>query len=318
VAALWEQQVRAWPRLAESMSGLDKVMTLEFDIDGARVIAQCNPGRIASTAANIDKQSLANRRCFLCPDHLPSEQAVITWRDQWLIACNPAPIITPHFTIISTDHRPQLISACMEAMLDLASDLEGRYTIMYNGPGAGASAPDHLHLQACEADRLPFEQELLQEWHQSHPTEGNGWIDWRRRDTCILGTTRADKRPAVVVIGTDRSMLLNELRRVFDAMASIDGSEPEPRMNLFVRFVENQWVIWVHPRAAHRPSFYGDNEGRFLISPGALDMAGILVVPRPSDFERLTGDMIHRVFEEVSCSSQAMAALRNRVFPHPD
>ncbi|MBO4736702.1 MAG: DUF4922 domain-containing protein, partial [Paludibacteraceae bacterium] len=44
-------------------------------------------------------------------------------------------------------------------------------------------------------------------------------------------------------------------------------------------------------------SYY--DQGR-MISPGVIDMAGILVFPKPDDFEDVDEAMIRQIYKEVS------------------
>ncbi|HOQ88174.1 MAG TPA: hypothetical protein PLQ89_20915, partial [Phycisphaerae bacterium] len=64
------------------------------------------------------------------------------------------------------------------------------------------------------------------------------------------------------------------------------------------------------PRAAHRPSFYGLGPDEFLISPGAVDVAGLLILPRGTDFERINEEIITRVYEEVLMSPGDLLRVR--------
>jgi hypothetical protein len=156
LAALWARQAAKWPRLADGLAALRSARVRSFEVGGSTILAQCNPARIVSTRARLDPASVAARPCFLCPASLPAEQLAIAYRDEWLMLCNPAPIFDPHFVISNIRHEPQRILPVIDVVLDLARDLAGEYTIFYNGPRCGASAPDHVHLQAIKGGVLPF------------------------------------------------------------------------------------------------------------------------------------------------------------------
>jgi hypothetical protein len=317
VPALWRQQVEDWPRLSQALVALRKARARSFRVGFSTIIAQYNPGREASTSARIDPASLATRRCFLCMDNLPKSQCAIVYRKDWLILCNPAPIFEPHFTIASMTHQPQSIRTAAPVMLDLARDLNGNYTVFYNGPSSGASAPDHLHLQAAPVASLPHEKEIVRQLCSGRTAETPGWIDWVHLEPIRVGVSRPGHRSAVFMLGRSRSDLLAALHSTLDILAEIRPAHPEPRLNLFVGYADECWTMWLYPRAAHRPSFYGFGADDFLISPGAVDVAGLLIIPRGTDFERLNEEVIARVFDEVLLSPGELLRTRFQI-ANPD
>jgi len=310
VPALWRQQVEDWPRLREALDGLRKVRTRSFRLGLSTVVVQYNPGREASSAAKVDAASLAARPCFLCKDNLPKSQCGIVYRKDWLILCNPAPIFEPHFTISSMTHQPQSVQVAAPVMLDLARDLDGHYTIFYNGPSSGASAPDHLHLQAAPVALLPHEKELVRNICCGRTAESPGWIDWVHCDPVRIGVSRPGHRSAIFLMSRSRDELLSALEWVLEVLAEVRPARPEPMLNLFVGYADNCWTVWLYPRAAHRPSFYGLGPDEFLISPGAVDVAGLLILPRGTDFERINEEIITRVYEEVLMSPGDLLRVR--------
>ena len=313
VPALWKHQVADWPRLKEAVQGVRNARTRTFHLGHATVVAQYNPAREVSTAAKVDAASLAARPCFLCVGNLPREQCAIVYRKDWLVLSNPAPIFEPHFTINSMAHQPQAVEAAAPVMLDLARDLNGGYTLFYNGPQCGASAPDHLHLQAAPVALMPHERELVRNICCGRTAESPGWIDWLQSEPVRIGVSRPENRPAVFLIGRSRPDLLEGIRVVLGILGEICPASPEPRLNLFVTYADECWTIWLYPRRAHRPSFYGTDPDSFLISPGAVDVAGLLVVPREADFERLNEDIITRIYEQVLFDPTQMSRLREQL-----
>jgi hypothetical protein len=311
LSVLWQRQAETWPMLSEGLTALREAQTRAFRVDGWRVTAQCNPARIKSSAAKVDAASLANRPCFLCTENRPAAQASVPYRNRWLILCNPAPLFEPHFTIVSVDHEPQRVGPAMDGLLGLARDLDGRYTIFYNGPTSGASAPDHLHLQASHAGALPFETELATQLAAGDPTSGHRWLEWVRDEPVRIAVTRPSRPPAIVCMGDSKDAMAAALREVVIAIGQVRPAEPEPMLNLFASYADERWITWVFPRGSHRPSFYGSGPDNFLISPGAADLAGVLVTPRPEDFERLTDEIMHTVFREALLSPGSFAQVKD-------
>src|SRR5688572_8308338 len=157
--ALLDEQKREWAMLREGSSALDHVQTRNVPLNGFSFRLQFNPQRLASTAAKVDARAVAQRKCFLCPANLPREQRSIAVGEDYLILCNPFPIFPQHFTIPHRKHLPQRVADAFGVMLDLARAMRDRYTVFYNGPRCGASAPDHLHFQAGDKGFMTIENE---------------------------------------------------------------------------------------------------------------------------------------------------------------
>ena len=144
-------QAGTWPRLGESLDGLAAIRTREVALGGRKLTVQWNPGRRASTTAKVDAASLRSRSCFLCPDNLPVEEVGIPWGDRLVVLANPAPIAPLHLVVAHRDHTVQRLDGVLGDAIAFARATAGHLMVFYNGPTCGASAPDHLHLQAIEA-----------------------------------------------------------------------------------------------------------------------------------------------------------------------
>ena len=307
---LWHRQPADWPLLADGLAAFREASRCSWPVGDALVTVQCNQARLASASARIDPNWLAQRPCQLCPDQRPSQQKAIEYRQDWLILCNPAPLFDPHFTVISRSHQPQRLTPALGIMLDLAHDLEGAYTVFYNGPSCGASLPDHLHVQAAPTGALPCERELASRICGNDGRLERRWIDWVRYEPVRVGMTPQSYRPAVILFGDDRDVLGEGVESVLAVLNEIQPAEPEPMVNLLVTFTEDRWIIWMFPRQAHRPSCYGSEPDQFLISPGSVDLAGLLIVPRPADFDRLSPAVIRDIYEQVLLPPEKYACLR--------
>jgi hypothetical protein len=309
VAALIEHQKRNWPLLREGYESLQKAEVRRINLPGTRgadVVVQLNPKRIRSTAAPVDKASVDARRCFLCPESLPPEEKGIAYGETLIITCNPYPVLDRHLSIIHREHIPQQIEGNVETLLDLARDLGPDYFVLYNGPQCGASAPDHLHLQACSRTLLPIEDDLRRR-AESAASE-------RAKEVFILNGCG---RSVVVFRGLDARPLAQNISRGLEVLArqtagstpAYDGVGPsngsdvlaEPMVNIIVTNDHLVWTVYLFPRARHRPaSFYAEGDERLTISPGAIDMAGVVVMPDAEEFRRVTPEQVGQVFSEVS------------------
>lgn len=263
----FNRQLQTWPEAAARFEALSGVLTKQFDINGFHVTVSHNPARIQSSAAKVDKASIASRRCFLCDANRPADQQHIDWRD-YRILVNPYPILPLHFTIVASQHRPQSISGAIADMTDLALMLPD-FAIFYNGPACGASAPDHFHFQAVRKSDLP-----------------------------MFGRQRLPF--GVIRLAGDEATQ----QTVDAALATLPkcDSETEPKVNIFCTTDNGKPEITIIPRRRHRPDFYG--EDGMLISPASIDLAGVIVAPRLTDFKRIDAATINEIYSQL-CLTQA-------------
>jgi hypothetical protein len=296
-----ERQKENWTGLSEGYALLGAVRVREIRGDGWGVNVHFNPRRIMSSGANLDPESLRRRPCFLCPENLPPEQQAIRYRDDYLILCNPAPIFPAHWTIAHVRHFPQSLSDHLGIFLRLAADFGPRTTVFYNGPRCGASAPDHLHFQAAPAGLLPAEEEIL------NPRKRVGT---RRRDGVEISRTAGLGRGILVIEGKEEGSVAAAAGQVIGALGRLTSSAGEPLLNILCARTGEGWRLILFPRRQHRPDAYFRKGGkRRLISPGAVDMGGIIITSREEDFLALTPDLVRGIFREVAFDDAAVETL---------
>lgn len=287
---LWKEQVVNWPLAAHYYTSLKNVSTREFQFDTTRIVVQFNPARIGSTAAKTDAASIAERPCFLCAHNRPAEQKEIDAGD-FLILVNPFPIFPQHFTLPHKEHLPQQILPYYRDFLYFVTELD-ECVVFYNGPQCGASAPDHLHFQAGNRGFLP----LMADYEH-----------WKERSTVVV-----NKVPGAVLMrfpGALRKVLVIEAETIEASVSLFEtlygelskGLPGEPMMNV-IGFRENKkWITFVLPRSAFRPSqFYAPADQQLLISPAAIEMAGILITPVEEHFNKLTAELIRDIYSQIS------------------
>ncbi|RPI06150.1 MAG: DUF4922 domain-containing protein [Ignavibacteriae bacterium] len=289
---LFDQQRSTWRKMAEGVASLESVRTREIICNGFSVHLQFNPKRIASTGADVDPAVIRRRPCFLCPESLPEEQQGILYRSEYYILCNPLPIFHRHFTISSVHHVPQDFESSVDVMLDLARDLGPEYSVFYNGPQSGASAPDHLHFQSSPRLAIPVERDA---------------VDVRRRKRFyyknhVAGFTLMDYGRTVVIIeSSDNRRLAAYIGRLLAGWKEHLRLAEEPMMNVLCSYQENIWRLILFPRRKHRPDVYfKDGDARILISPATVDMGGLIVTPLEKDFLRVQTKLVEDIFVEVS------------------
>ena len=300
--ALIEQQRATWPLLADGINALRAIETKRVPVAESEVIIQHNPKRIRSTAAAVDKTAIEKRPCFLCAENLPAEEKGLAYGAHLGIFCNPFPVLNKHLTIVHRRHVEQTIHGNFELLLELAADLGPDYFALYNGPQCGASAPDHLHFQACSREVLPIEQDLRAEI-TSDPAHCDV-CEAQPRDLFELFTLAGCGRSVIVLRGNDAQEVALWFYRIVGEMPRPEG-HIEPMMNVICTYEKGIYTTFLFPRAKHRPaSFFAEGEARLIVSPGAIDMAGVIVTPRPEDFNRLDGAQVEAVFAEVSLDDE--------------
>jgi hypothetical protein len=300
-AALIDQQYDAWPLFREGRDAFEQIETKRVRVGESEVVIQHNPRRILSTAASVDKPSIESRRCFLCPENLPAEENGIAY-GEYVILCNPFPVLDRHLSIVHREHIPQQIDGNVEVLLALARDLGSSYFVLYNGPECGASAPDHLHFQACSRELLPIEENLFED--EPVMSEDCAYCEETARNTFELFTLGGCGRSIVVSRGGSSEEVAHWVYEVISELAQ-QTDRQEPLINIVCTYDPKMWTVYLFPRAKHRPaSFFAEGEARLVVSPGAIDMAGVVVVPEHEHFAKIDGPLVASIFSEVSMRSE--------------
>ena len=299
VAALLAQQHETWPMLRAGTAALAAAQYRSLQVNGSEVIAQYNPQRLVSTAAQVDARSIRARRCFLCAEHLPLEERGLAWGEDFVILCNPFPILPNHLVIAARSHRPQAIAGSYGTLLDLAAALGETYWVLYNGPACGASAPDHLHVQAGTRALLPILHEV-ERWPREQVVQ--------HADQEVFALT-GYRLQVLIACGSKRSTLLAWLQHAVAALAAVThASDHEPLLNLLVTCEAAGWTVYVFPRARHRPAcYFAEGEAKLTVSPAALDLAGVLVVPDADHFTRIRAQDVARIYADVTLDAPRFA-----------
>ena len=314
--ALIEHQRRHWPLLAEGYAAFEKIESKRVRVEESEVVIQYNPRRIRSTAAAVDKQSVSGRVCFLCPENLPAEEKGIAYGDDLIALCNPFPILDRHLSIVHRKHVEQKIEGNVETLLDLAHDFGREFFALYNGPQSGASAPDHLHFQVCSRALLPIEEHLFDDEQQL--SEDCGYCEETARNSFELFTLGGCGRSVVVFRGGDRSEIAPWIYEVLRELGqTTDGAEP--LVNIVCVYDSKLWTVYLFPRAKHRPAaFFAQGDERLTVSPGAIDMAGVVVVPERAHFDKIGSEQITRIFAEVSLNREILNDLIDEICSLPE
>ena len=293
----FQSEKKNWPDAAaryEALSGVQtKTLAKEKELSTlnsqlSTFTAQWNPARIVSTGADVSKQALQKRPCFLCDSNRPAEQHALPVMQRYQLLVNPFPILPRHFTIPTRDHTPQTIKGHFRDLFTIAQQMPD-YMVFYNGPVCGASCPDHMHLQAGSRGIAPLERD----WESFYEPKLKPFAE----GISLL----TDYACNVLVIRTaDAAEAEERFDSIYKALPLHEG-EAEPRMNIVCWKQADKVVTLVFPRAKHRPACYtAQGEEQLLISPGALDMCGLIITPREEDFRKITPELAASVLQEVS------------------
>lgn len=302
VNKLLEEQLRSWQLAANNYQALAGVESKSLKVGNFTYRVQFNPARITSSAAKVDPQSIRERKCFLCQGHLPKEQKSILFKEHYLILTNPFPIFRQHLTIPDTEHVAQRIYPRMDDMLSLARELTS-YTLFYNGPQCGASAPDHFHFQAGNRNFLPIEKEWRENIAGQVGTCGDATL-WYLDDT---------PRATLLIEAGRKEEALTLFNTLYAAMEIKPGHD-EPMMNLLAWYENEKWIVAIFPREHHRPAcYYAEGEQNILISPASVDMGGVFITPLEKDFRRITATDIAAILSETCISAGKFRELRKRI-----
>lgn len=298
ISRFFNRQLEVWTDARHRFRDLKHVETRQFS---DQLKLQWNPARIVSTGAKIDKKTLGERPCFLCDKNRPKEQMSKQIDEKFHLLVNPFPILPVHFTIPARKHQPQLIYKNygeMHRFISLHSDL----MVFYNGPKCGASAPDHLHFQAGTNGILPLQ---------------TNWQRLSRNLTDIISLNDEEKIsvvrdfivPAFVIISKSAESDEVLFRRLYKAMPQ-RGDETEPMMNIISWRKGEEFISVVIPREKHRPkAYFAEGDAQFVVSPGALDMSGLIITPREEDFRKLTEEKVLSLLQECGVSEEKMNAI---------
>lgn len=298
ISRFFNRQLEMWEDARHRFRDLKHVEVRQLS-DQLKV--QFNPARIVSTGAKIDKHTLDERPCFLCERNRPKEQMTKQIDDHFQLLVNPFPILPVHFTIPATKHQPQSIYRHYGEMHRLLS-LHSELMVFYNGPKCGASAPDHLHFQAGTSGVLPLQ---------------TNWQRLSRNLTDVISLTDEEKIsvlrdflvPAFVIISKSEDSDEELFHRLYRSMP-MRGDESEPMMNIIAWRKGDEFISVVIPREKHRPdAYFAEGETQMMVSPGALDMAGLIITPREEDFSKINLDKATALLHECGISTEKMEAI---------
>lgn len=307
-----KEQFADWKLAGDNLTALKNVLVKQETVCGIPFTVQHNPARMVSTGAKVDPQSISDRPCFLCEKNQPEEQRTRCIGYHFNLCVNPYPILPYHITIPHTEHHEQVLPLDFCESINLIfSELPSEYALFYNGALCGASAPDHLHFQGVPMENIP-----LVNFYRQPDTE----------KTLLLSNNKVtvDETHKKLLINSSYLYYINHYAcPLFSIEQYHDGkkdeslfenimkalpcsnTEPEAKVNILAWQEDEKQTILIIPRSKHRPECYSAKAGKqMLVSPGTLDMAGIIVTPRKEDFEKISAADIRQILQEVGLARE--------------
>ena len=302
---MYHQQFETWNMARNHYHHFESVQKRDIQFDKFQITIQFNQARARSTCADLSKKTIENRRCFLCSSNLPPEQKGFTILDKYLMLVNPFPIFERHLTISDFNHTPQKIENRVVDMLEMAKMLP-IFTLFYNGPMCGASAPDHFHFQAAKKGVMPFDSEIIS-------------LSSDRKDNIIekeditIYSIKNYMRSCIVF----ESGWKEPIDYFFEQLLKIlpfNEESGEPMLNLMASYDNEKFRLTIFPRKAQRPScYYKEGNDRILVSPASVELGGIIVTPREEDFVRISEQDLKTIFDEVSIEESEFQRVKKEI-----
>jgi hypothetical protein len=303
IKQLFEEQLPIWEQCRLAYQSLSQNRIKKIIINGIEFTVQWNPGRITSTTAKVDAQSIQNRACFLCDANRPQEQNCIPIRG-YKILVNPFPIFPVHFTIMNQNHVPQRIIGDFEHFLFFTREFGENFVVLYNGPKCGASAPDHAHFQAGTKNHLPIVKQLPS-LKAASPAHKVASAEVRFVDDSL--------RKFILIEGQNEHDVHTAFNKVYAALIKDNSGQDEPLMNILSFRENNAYHVILYVREKHRPScYFAADDAMFIFSPATIDISGAAVLPREEDFNGATPALIGMALKEVFVSAEKLAAIEEQ------
>ena len=309
-----QEQLSTWSLAADNFKALEKVNVRTVDVNGLTIRLQFNPARMISSAAKLSKEDIARRKCFLCRENRPSVQMNIPYQTpdnhEYHVLVNPYPIFPDHLVVTMAAHTDQGISGRYEDMLFFAREFQG-YTLFYNGPKCGASAPDHHHYQVAPRGLMPLEMSVEDSFRSCQAKNLLSKVS-TFNDAAIYHYDNFSH--GIFVITSPSVEGASYLFERLMASAEIPEGDIEPRMNLFSWWTGEQYRTIVYLRRCHRSHHYfSDGPDHLTMSPGCADMAGVFIVPVDEEYRKITADLLSEMIEEITVSKQEEERILERM-----
>jgi hypothetical protein len=186
-------------------------------------------------------------------------------------------------------------------MFTIAQELGSKYSLFYNGPKCGASAPDHMHFQASKKDLMPIEREIDFIYNNSKELVNKNF-------TKVFAVNNY-LRKLFLIETDDINSGLDSFIKLYNFIKESISTEEEPLLNIIATY-SDRWRIFVFPRKAHRPTqYFLDGDEKILLSPASVDFGGLMITPREEDFLKIRKEDLIDIFAQTTISDNTFATV---------
>jgi hypothetical protein len=200
-------------------------------------------------------------------------------------------------TIAFRDHVPQVLEGRINDLCRLARALGPEMFVIYNGPRCGASAPDHMHFQSCQSKDVPLFVQLPVDAHKDQVVPCTTW----GRNMLVCSFKQAEQAQDCI-------------QSIISALKDLTAEQSEPMINIVALYRNDRYIIILFPRAKHRSAcYFAQPQQQILISPAAVEMAGIIVVANVNHFDRVDETVVLDMYKEVTLDNDLFSRLKEAV-----
>lgn len=296
-------QLPRWQLLKKNLAALTHIKQKRIELSGDSLTVQFNPERVRSTAAKIKKIPEHTENCVLCEANLPEEQLGLAITKNYRILCNPYPIFNKHFTVAANEHQPQALAGHLAELFDLSILCPKDYLIFFNGALAGASALHHLHFQICRKQVFPLINYL---------NDKQRFTEQSTKDGVMLSLVKYLGFDFIHLKSANKESISDRLELLLEKNLSLSTDKlltNSDNINLLVWRSGDSFEAILIAREKHRPGCFGDAESDFMISPATVELCGVVVLVRETDFNKVNESILDQVFTEVLAPRDKLLAL---------
>ena len=126
-------------------------------------------------------------------------------------------------------------------------------------------------------------------------------------DNVLLYHLRDLGREVIILEGNEPMAVGIAFKGFLNVLKKVLLIDEEPMMNIAGFYEERRWCLVIFPRRKHRPdAFFREGDARVVVSPGVIDMGGLLITPIEKDFDRLDAASVGSIFGEVSLEGKTI------------
>jgi hypothetical protein len=117
-------------------------------------------------------------------------------------------------------------------------------------------------------------------------------------------------RQCIGFLSSDKELLIRHLTHVIGCLQKTDLEEP--MMNILAWYQFPKWKVVLFPRSKQRPwQYYSDDLNQIVISPAAVELGGLVILPREEDYSKMSEKDLISVYDQVTIQMNDFTELKN-------